>query len=88
MESECANPSTWDGPVGAILGAKLYLPPSDDQDWQNDISDLLKEIGRVAKGETAEKNADHQNVEGGNTELCKLFCPLEFGPRILQLNQF
>jgi WD40 repeat protein len=44
MEDDCMSPATWDGPVGAILGAKLYLSFSDDRAFLGDLQRLYEEI--------------------------------------------
>jgi hypothetical protein len=50
MEPDVRNPSTWDGPVGAALGSRLYIDFSDGGAASSPakIAELIKEIDRIS----------------------------------------
>jgi WD40 repeat protein len=98
METACADPSTWDGPVGAILASKLYISFANSSFDTNSTSPAIEalchEIQSTRKSAPAKHGSNtlhthsfsnrQKSIERSN--LIALLEPLPFSARIKDLN--
>jgi hypothetical protein len=44
MEKDCAAPSSWGGPVGAVLSSQLYIScvGDSDEEYEKAVQELLE----------------------------------------------
>jgi hypothetical protein len=86
MEEACSTPSSWDGPVGAILGSKLYQKFTDDKNFDFDLrrlhGEVLRQCGQLdSAGQTGTPSTE-PDTEVDQNELLSLLDPIDFNPEI------